>query len=104
MYCYMSCVNVRIEYTISGFRVIKIFKKEEFEKKRYQENNDKFRKTKTKAYKVMAFVSSNIYVLMRFMTLIVLVVGAWLSYNGELLYGEVVAFIFFVYVLFKRIE
>src|SRR5690625_6157966 len=52
----------------------------------------------------MAFVSSNIYVLMRFMTLIVLVVGAWLSYNGELLYGEFVAFILFVNVLFKPIE
>jgi len=104
MYGDIAGVNARIEDAVSGVRVVQSFTNEEFEKKRFQENNDKFRKTKTKAYKVMAFVSSNIYVLMRFMTLIVLVVGAWLSYNGELLYGEFVAFILFVNVLFKPIE
>src|SRR5690625_6701592 len=104
MYGDIAGVNARIEDAVSGVRVVQSYTNEEFEKKRFQENNDKFRKTKTKAYKVMAFVSSNIYVLMRFMTLIVLMVGAWLSYNGELLYGEFVAFILFVNVLFKPIE
>lgn len=104
MYGDIAGVNARIEDAVSGVRVVQSFTNEEFEKARFRENNNRFRKTKTKAYKVMAFVSSNIYVLMRFMTLIVLVVGAWLSYNGELLYGEFVAFILFVNVLFRPIE
>src|SRR5690625_6281337 len=41
--------------------------------------------------------------MMRFMTLVVLVYGAWLSFNGELSNGEFVAFILFVNVLFKPI-
>src|SRR5699024_10577604 len=45
-----------------------------------------------------------IYMIMRFVTLIVLVVGAWLSYNDQLLYGELVAFVLFVNVLSKPIE
>jgi len=52
----------------------------------------------------MAFVTANIYMIMRFVTLIVLVVGAWLSYNDQLLYGELVAFVLFVNVLSKPIE
>src|SRR5690625_1518512 len=42
--------------------------------------------------------------LMRFVTLIVLVVGAWLSYNNHLSYGELVAFVLYVNVLFKPVE
>src|SRR5690625_73659 len=42
--------------------------------------------------------------LMRFVTLIVLVVGAWLSFNNHLSYGELVAFVLYVNVLFKPIE
>src|SRR5690625_1196169 len=52
----------------------------------------------------MAFVSLSLHDALPILTLIVLVVGAWLSYNGELLYGEFVAFILFVNVLFKPIE
>src|SRR5699024_12874350 len=36
--------------------------------------------------------------------LIVLVVGAWLTYNDILLYGELVAFILYVNVLFRPVE
>src|SRR5699024_12711699 len=56
------------------------------------------------AYKVMAFVTANIYMLMRFVTLAVLVYGAWLSFNQELLYGELIAFVLYVNVLFRPIE
>src|SRR5699024_12814604 len=41
---------------------------------------------------------------MRFMTLVVLVYGAWLSFNGKLSYGELVAFVLYVNVLLKPIE
>lgn len=104
MYGNIAGVNARIEDAVSGVRVVQSFTNEEFEKARFQENNDRFRKTKTNAYKVMAFVSSNIYVMMRFMTLVVLVAGAWLTYNNELSNGEFVTFILFVNVLFRPIE
>src|SRR5699024_8848439 len=40
----------------------------------------------------------------RLMTLIVLVVGAWLNYTGILSYGELVSFVLYVDVLSKPIE
>src|SRR5690625_5936956 len=71
---------------------------------RFVKDNNSFRTAKIGAYRVMAFVSANIYMLMRFITLIVLVFGAWLSYNGQLTHGELVAFVFFTNVLFKPID
>ena len=38
------------------------------------------------------------------MTLIVLVVGAWFSFNGKLTYGELVGFILFVNILIKPVD
>lgn len=104
MYENIAGVNARIEDAVAGVRVVQSFTNEEFERERFIDNNNRFRKTKIKAYKVMAFVSANIYMMMRFMTLVVLVYGAWLSFNNELTNGEFVAFILFVNVLFKPIE
>src|SRR5699024_1847430 len=75
-----------------------------FEMKRFTKNNRIFLQSKLGAYRVMAFVTANIYMIMRFVTLIVLVVGAWLSYNDQLLYGELVAIVLFVNVLSKPSE
>src|SRR5690625_4458052 len=52
----------------------------------------------------MAYVRSYIYMLIRFMTLVVLIVGAWLSFTGILSYGSLVAFVLYVNVLFRPIE
>ena len=71
---------------------------------RFTKDNYSFRKVKVGAYKVMAFVNSNIYMMMRLIVLVVLVVGAWLTFNGHLKYGELVAFILYVNVLFRPVE
>src|SRR5699024_9015683 len=84
MYEDIAGVNARVEDAVSGARVVQSFTNEDYEMKRFNENNQLFRKSKLGTYKVMAFVNSNIYMLMRFITLIVLVVGAWLSYNNQL--------------------
>ncbi|WP_040977765.1 ABC transporter ATP-binding protein [Oceanobacillus jeddahense] len=99
MYANIAGVNARIEDAVSGVRVVQSFTNEEFEKQRFQENNEKFRLVKVGAYKVMGIVHSNIFLLMRLMTLLVLVVGAWFTYTDRLSYGELVSFILFVNVL-----
>src|SRR5699024_10496100 len=96
--------NARIEDAVSGVRVVQAFTNEEFEKERFTTNNRLFRRSKLAAYKVMALVNSSIYMIMRFVTLAVLIVGAWLSYTGKLSYGELVAFVLYVNVLFRPIE
>src|SRR5699024_2314934 len=104
MYHDIAGVNARIEDAVSGARVVQSFTNEPYEMKEFNKNNNFFRRSKLKAYRVMATVHSSIYMMMRIVTLVVLVVGAWLSYNNQLTYGELVAFVLFVNVLFKPIE
>ncbi|MBU9714230.1 ABC transporter ATP-binding protein [Evansella tamaricis] len=97
-------VNARVEDSVSGVRVVQSFTNERFEISRFNKENKKFRKAKILSYKVMAFSLSGIYMMTRFIILIVLVFGAWLSFTGQLSYGELVAFILYVNVLFKPID
>lgn len=104
MYGKIAEVNGRVEDSVSGARVVQSFTNEDFEMERFTKDNYSFRKVKVGAYKVMAFVNSNIYMMMRLIVLVVLVVGAWLTFNGHLKYGELVAFILYVNVLFRPVE
>lgn len=104
MYSEIANVNGRVEDSFSGIRVVKSFTNEEFETNRFKDQNALFRKAKIYAYKVMAGTHSSIYILTRLLTLLVLVVGAWLSNNGDLSYGEFASFILFTNVLIKPID
>lgn len=104
MYSDIADVNARVEDSVSGVRVVHSFTNEEFEIKRFSKNNRKFRRAKLEAYKIMSFSSSGIYMMTRFIILVVLVFGAWLSFNGQLSYGELVGFVLYINVLFKPID
>ncbi|PGT90176.1 ABC transporter ATP-binding protein [Bacillus sp. AFS040349] len=104
MYGEIADVNSRVEDSVSGVRVVQSFTNEKFENERFSVNNLKFRKANLGGYKVMSFSLSGIYMMTRFVTLAVLVVGAWLSYTGQLTYGELVGFVLYVNVLFKPID
>ena len=104
MYSKIADINSRVEDSVSGIRVVQSFTNEEYEKKRFDADNKKFREAKLKGYRVMAFTTSSVYMMTRFVTLIVLVVGAWLSFRHELSYGELVSFVLYVNVLMKPID
>lgn len=104
MYSDVADINARIEDAVSGARVVKSFTNEEHEMDEFNKNNHKFRRSKLKAYRVMATVHSSIYMMMRYVTLGVLIYGSWLVYQGNMSYGGLVAFILFMNVLFKPIE
>ena len=104
MYGEIADVNARVEDSVSGVRVVQSFTNEEYEISRFRTNNQRFRSAKLGAYKIMSFSSSGIYMLTRFMTLTVLVFGAWLSFTGQLTYGELVGFVLYVNVLLKPID
>ncbi|MCE4044202.1 ABC transporter ATP-binding protein/permease [Lysinibacillus fusiformis] len=104
MYGKIADVNGRVEDSVSGVRVVKSFTNEDFEIKRFKEQNGFFRTAKLYAYKIMAGTHSSIYMMTRLLTLMVLVVGAWLSFNGKLTYGELVSFVLYTNVLIKPID
>ncbi|MBM7716242.1 ATP-binding cassette subfamily B protein [Bacillus thermophilus] len=104
MYSEIADVNARVEDSVSGARVVQSFTNEEYEIQRFTKNNRNFRRAKLGAYRVMSYSSSGMYMTTRFVVLMVLVFGAWLSFNGSLSYGELVGFVLYVNVLFKPID
>jgi ATP-binding cassette, subfamily B, bacterial len=104
MYSNVADINARVEDSVSGIRVVQSFTNEEFEIARFRKNNRTFRKAKLGAYKVMSFSLAGIFMMTRMMILVVLVYGAWLSFTGQMSYGELVGFILYVNVLFKPID
>jgi ATP-binding cassette subfamily B protein len=104
MFSNIADVNARVEDSVSGVRVVQSFTNEDFEIARFSKDNQKFRKAKLGAYRIMSYSSSGIYMMTRFIILVVLVFGAWLSFNGQLSYGELVGFVLYINVLFKPID
>ena len=104
MYGKIADVNARVEDSVSGSRVVKSFTNEDFEIARFRIDNGNFRTAKLVAYKVMAWTHSSMFMMTRLITLIVLVVGAWFTFNNKLTYGELVSFVLFVNVLIKPVD
>ncbi|WP_041123710.1 ABC transporter ATP-binding protein [Jeotgalibacillus alimentarius] len=104
MYGNIAEVNARVEDSVSGARVVQSFTNEKHEIKRFTADNRHYRESKVGAYKVMAFSLSGMYIMTRLIVLVVLVFGAYLSLNNELSYGELVAFVLYINVLFKPID
>lgn len=104
MYTSIADVNARVEDSVSGSRVVQSFTNEDFEIARFRKNNQKYRNAKLVGYRIMSFSLSGIYMMTRLITIVVLVYGAWLSFTGQLSYGELVGFVLYVNVLFKPID
>lgn len=104
MYSRIGDVNSRVENSISGIRVVQSFTNEAFEIERFAEQNGLYRQAKIQAYKVMAWALSSMHLTTRLLTLLVLVVGAWLTYNDKLSYGGLVSFVLYTNVLVKPID
>jgi len=104
MYGKIADVNGRVEDSVAGVLVVQSFTNEQFEMERFREQNGLFKSAKLYAYKIMAGTHSGIYMMTRLLTLVVLVVGAWLSFNGKLSYGELVSFVLYTNVLIKPID
>ncbi|EJL28469.1 ABC transporter ATP-binding protein [Brevibacillus sp. BC25] len=104
LYGDMADFNARVEDNVGGMRVVQAFANEQFENKRFAENNQRFRITKLLSYKIMAQNISVSYVLMRLVNLFVLICGSWFVIQGALTYGEFVAFLLLTNVFFRPLE
>jgi len=96
--------NVRVEEAVGGIRVVQAFANEEHERRLFAVDNASYRATKLMAYKTMASSMSISYMLMRFVSMFVMICGTWFVIQGELSYGEFVAFLLLTNVFFRPIE
>ncbi|MCM3783364.1 ABC transporter ATP-binding protein/permease [Neobacillus mesonae] len=104
MYGNIANFNSRVENTVGGIRVVQAFANEGFEKKRFEQDNRAFRLTKLLSYKIMAQNITISYLLTRSINLFVLICGTWFILQGELTYGQFVAFLLLTNVFFRPID
>lgn len=104
MYASIADVNAQVEDSVAGIRVVQSFTNEEHEKAKFAKNNGKFRMAKLRSYFVMGYATATTHLLMRMMSLIVLLFGAWFVVKGTLTYGELVGFLLIVNIFVKPIE
>ena len=96
--------NAGLSNSLSGIRVVKAFANEAHEEARFEGLIQDYRENKLKFYQTMAASSDFNYVLMRIITLIDLVSGAYFTLKGELTTGQLVGFVLLANTFVKPIE
>ncbi len=89
-------VNADLESSISGIRVSKAFTNEDYEIEKFDSGNLIFRSSKDEAYRNMAVFMSGMSFMTNILNVIVLGVGGFFIYRGEMGYGDLTAFILYV--------
>ena len=96
--------NAGLSNSLSGIWVVKAFANEAHEEARFEGLIQDYRENKLKFYQTMAASSAFNYVLMRIITLIALVSGAYFTLKGELTTGQLVGFVLLANTFVKPIE
>lgn len=100
----VSQFNDVISESIGGIRLVQAFTNEKYESMRFDQANEGFRATKLKAYNFMSWNTSIGYLAQKFTLIIVLILGCYFVLNGDMSYGEFVAFIMITDILFKPLQ
>jgi len=96
--------NARIEENVGGIRVVQAFANEEHERSLFAADNQRYRRTKLDAYRLMAASTSLSYFGMRLTQMAVMIAGAYYVLIGDLSAGGFVGFLLLVTVFFRPIE
>lgn len=104
IYARVADFNVRLEENVGGIRVVQAFANEDHEKRLFSKDNARYRDTKLSAYRVMAASSTLNYMGMRFVQVVVMVVGAVFVLDGSLTTGGYVAFLLLIGLFFRPLE
>lgn len=92
----LAGINAELESSISGIRVAKSFANELHEINKFDKNNNLFRVAKNGAYFNMAIFMSGIFLITSVLNIVVLGVGGYLIYLGEMNYADLIAFTLYV--------
>ncbi|MBB2962350.1 ABC transporter ATP-binding protein [Methylobacterium sp. R2-1] len=100
----VGAFNARIEENVGGIRVVKAFANEAHERALFASDNQKYRKTKLEAYRLMAGALSINYLGLRLVQIVVLLGGAAFVVRGDLSAGGFVGFLLLVGVFYRPLE
>ena len=89
-------INSQIEDSLSGIRVVKSFANESEEMNKFREGNDRFVASKRKTYRYMGFYHSFTTFLTTMITVVSLIVGAFLLTQMRMSVTDLVTFLLYV--------
>ena len=104
IYSRVGDFNVRLEEALGGGRVAQAFGHEAHESHLFAADNARYRATKLDAYRIMAGASALQYMGLRFVQVVVMVLGASFVLRGELTTGGYVGFLLLVGVFYRPLE
>ncbi len=104
LYGRVGAFNARIEENVGGMRVVQAFANEDHERALFEADNQRYRRTKLDAYKIMAASTSLSYMSMRLTQMIIMICGAWFVLTGDLTSGGFIGFLLLVNVFFRPVE
>lgn len=97
-------LNAQIEDSLLGIRVVKSFTGEEIEEEKFEKGNDTFLEIKKQSYKFMASFHSINRIFDALMNLTVIIVGGSFLIKGEILAGDLVAYVLYVSTLLATVR
>lgn len=100
----VGAFNARIEEAVGGVRVVQAFANEKHESALFAQDNDRYRRTKLDAYRIMAASQSVNYLGMRLTQMVVMLAGSYFVIEGGISNGEFVGFLLLVGVFFRPVE
>lgn len=95
--------NTRIEESVGGIRVVKAFANEEHEQNLFARDNEDYRRTKLRAYRIMTTSMTLSYLSTRLVQLVVMLAGTWYVIQGDLSYGGFIGFLLLIDVFFRPV-
>ncbi len=100
----VGAFNARLEENVGGMRVVQAFAREDHERALFAVDNENYRSTKLKGYRIMAATNSLSYLSMRMTQIVVMLAGTWFVLHGQLTNGGFVGFLLLVNVFFRPVE
>lgn len=97
-------LNAKIEDSLLGQKVVKAFANEDIENAKFEEGNQEFLKIKTETYWLMGIFSTSTRVFDGLMNLVVILGGGYFLMKGQILSGDMVAYIMYVSTLIATIR
>ena len=97
-------LNAKIEDSLLGQKVVKAFANEDIENAKFEEGNQEFLRLKKNGYWVMGIFSTSTRIFDGLMNLIVILGGGYFLMKGQILPGDMVAYVMYVSTLIATIR
>jgi len=97
-------INVQVEDTLGGIRVVKSFTNEEVEKQKFAYENNRFFESRRKGYKAEAYFYDGLISFTQLMTISIVIFGAVSIVKGSLDLADLLTFLLYIVILIEPIQ